>query len=86
MKMSDQDKLKIYENSIGTLKGMIKVQCSDGNWNYDSYMHGMANGMIFCLSLFTNERPEYLSAPEKWLKDEYFTDEVQSENNQNNQV
>lgn len=55
--------------AVKTLSEMKDVQCSDGNWNYDPYMHGMANGMIFALSLFDDKEPEYLEAPEQWLKD-----------------
>ena len=57
------------QNSLKTLREMLNVQCSNGNWNFDPYMHGMANGMIFALSLFDNKRPEYLEAPEVWLCD-----------------
>ena len=58
-----------YVDIVKILEEMTDVQCNDGNWNYDAYMHGMANGMIFALSLFQNKRPEYLEAPDKWLKD-----------------
>ena len=54
---------------VDRLQEMIDVQCSDGNWNYDPYMHGMANGMIFAKSMFADEAPEYLEAPKEWLKD-----------------
>jgi hypothetical protein len=57
------------EKSTDTLEDAVKTQCSDGNWNYDPYMHGMANGMIFALSLFKGDKPEYLEAPAKWGKD-----------------
>jgi hypothetical protein len=63
------NELAILRNSLKTLREMKDVQCSDGNWNYDPYMHGMANGMIFAISLFDGKRPEYLEAPEQWLKD-----------------
>lgn len=63
------DPLVIFQDSLKTLREMLGVQCSDGNWNYDPYMHGMANGMIFALSLFDNKPPEYLEAPELWLCD-----------------
>lgn len=49
------------------LDDMIKIQCSNGNWNYDPYMHGMANGMICARAILTDEEPEYLTAPKKWL-------------------
>ena len=61
--------LVILQNSVKTLREMKNVQCNDGNWNYDPYMHGMANGIIFALSLFDDKRPEYLEAPEEWLVD-----------------
>ncbi len=58
-----------YAEIVATLREMTAVQCNDGNWNYSAYMHGMANGMIFALSLFDDKRPEYLEAPEVWLED-----------------
>ena len=59
----------VVKEKIKKLEEMTEVQCSDGNWNYDPYMHGMANGMIFSLSVMKDENPKYLEAPEKWLKD-----------------
>lgn len=58
------------EECIKGLRDMTEVQCMDGNWNHDPYMHGMANGMIFALSIFEGGNPEYLDAPEVWLRDE----------------
>ncbi len=52
-----------------SLKEVINIQCSDGNWNFDPYMHGMANGMILAQSCITDEAPEFLEAPETWLID-----------------
>lgn len=72
--MPNKDNLSIFESSIRTLRDLVAVQCSDGNWDYDPYMHGMANGMILALSLFDNKPPEYLEAPAKWLCDEPDTD------------
>ncbi len=66
---SQVDRLVIFEKSIQTLRDMLAVQCSKGNWDYDPYMHGMANGMIFALSLFDDKSPEYLKAPDVWLCD-----------------
>ena len=62
------DSAKLFE-SVQTLRDMTQVQCNDGNWNFDPYMHGMANGMIFALSIFEEGCPEYLEAPETWIKD-----------------
>ena len=55
--------------SLQALREMTQVQCGDGNWNYDPYMQGMANGLIFALSIFDGSEPNYLEAPETWLKD-----------------
>lgn len=51
------------------LEDVIKIQCSNGNWNYDSYMHGLANGLLLAKSVIKNEEPIFLRAPNKWLKD-----------------
>ena len=63
------ERLVMLQNSLQTLRDLTQVQCNDGNWNYDQYMHGMANGMIFALSLFDAGEPKYLEAPKEWLKD-----------------
>ncbi len=57
------------EKKIETLKDMLKIQCTDGTWNHDHYMHGMTNGMIFALSILEDKDPKYLQAPKVWLKD-----------------
>lgn len=34
------------EQRIEDLKKIVDIQCSDGNWNCDEYMRGMANGLL----------------------------------------
>lgn len=69
----DCDRLqKILE----ALDDLVRIQCSDGNWNYDPYMHGMANGLLLAQSLFSKGGcPDYLEPPEVWGKDVPMTDE-----------
>ncbi len=55
------------EKAIADIRNVKSIQCSNGNWNYDPYMHGMANGLILALSFLEGVEPEYLDAPEKWL-------------------
>ena len=55
------------EDKIKDISDLVKLQCSNGNWNYDPYMHGMANGLILALATLTNEEPAYLEKPDKWL-------------------
>lgn len=45
---------------------IIKVQCGDGNWNYDAYMLGMANGMLLVQSIVYGGKYEPLDAPKEW--------------------
>ena len=47
-----------------------KIQCSKGNWDYDDYMFGFANGLILAEALMKNEEPEYLQRPEKFITKE----------------
>jgi len=54
------------KDKLEKLQEMVDVQCADGNWNFDPYMHGMANGMIFCMSLLKDKEPEFLEAPKVW--------------------
>jgi len=57
------------KTAIETLQEIIDIQCSDGNWDYDKYMHGLANGMILAMSCMTGEDPVFKEAPKVWVKD-----------------
>ena len=55
---------------IRAITDVRKIQTYPGNWDYDSYMHGMANGLILAESFFRScARPEFLNAPDMWGKD-----------------
>ena len=58
------------QKGIAALRNIVEIQTSDGNWNSSPYMQGMANGLIFALSLFERGRPQYLDPPDKWLSGE----------------
>jgi hypothetical protein len=60
-----------HKKNIADLKNITDIQCSNGNWNYDPYMHGMANGLILAQNVMEDfkEEPKYKEAPEKWLCD-----------------
>lgn len=55
-----QDLLDRYDD-------LLAIQCADGTWDQDPYMHGMANGMILLRSLVSGEKPTFLEAPKRWL-------------------
>lgn len=62
---------------IEELESMVAIQSQNGNWNYDSYMFGLANGLILAHYTMTHKPtsgpnrnvPPYLSRPKVWLKD-----------------
>lgn len=60
--------------NLHKLKELIQIQCDDGNWNYDPYMQGIANGMILAEAILEDKTPVYLDAPDVWLKDIENTD------------
>lgn len=61
------------DKNLHKLKELIETQCSEGNYDYDPYMHGMANGMICAESVITETEPQYMAAPEKWLAGKSYT-------------
>ena len=65
--MTKKEKLKAYEESVSVLQDLLDVQCTDGNWNHDAYMHGLANGLILAMSVFGDRTPQFLEAPSEWV-------------------
>ena len=52
---------------IRAITNVRKVHTCPGNWDYNSYMHGMANGLILAESFFRScAIPEFLDAPDMW--------------------
>ena len=52
-------RLKQYEKSMGIANEMLELQGRDGNYNYDSYMLGLYNGMEYTIALFEAREPIY---------------------------
>jgi hypothetical protein len=57
------------KTAMEKLQDCLDIQCSKGNWDYDPYMHGMANGMLLAKAIFEEREPTYLTAPKKWGRD-----------------
>ena len=57
------------EAAIDKLRDLLRTQGQPGNWNFDSYMHGMYNGMEFALSVLEEREPIYRDAPKEWMSD-----------------
>lgn len=73
---AERDELR---RRIKAVDDMVGIQTTDGNWNYDPYMHGMANGLLVAqAALHDSHDFAPLSAPAEWLinKDGRDTPEV----------
>ena len=64
--------------ALEKLKQITKIQCMNGNWNYDPYMHGMANGLILAQAIMEGKTPKYLHAPIQWLSEYQFVSDNNS--------
>lgn len=54
------------QDVLAEFDGLLDIQCSDGNWNYDPYLYGMANGMLLMRAIVSGEDPQYLEPPDEW--------------------
>lgn len=62
-------KIKPFTKRLEDLNDLVELQSSDGNWNYDPYMHGLTNGLILSQAIVENAEPRYKEAPPTWLRD-----------------
>ena len=60
-------KEKTIEQRFDELRNIKSIQCMSGNYDYDPYMHGMANGIILAEAILANIEPDFLVAPNQWL-------------------
>jgi len=63
------DEVDVMDKQIADLEKLVETACSHGNYDYDEYTYGMANGMILALAVMKDEEPQYLDRPERWLWD-----------------
>ena len=56
-------KLHTLESSLRILREITALQCTDGNWDANDYMRGMANGMILAVATMEDKEPEYKDKP-----------------------
>tara|TARA_R110000868_G_scaffold378700_1_gene644290 strand:- start:243 stop:467 length:225 start_codon:yes stop_codon:yes gene_type:complete len=53
-------------SKIFDLKNVLAIQGTDGNWDYDPYMHGFYNGVELCLSTLEEREVNFRDAPKQW--------------------
>ena len=69
--MAKKYKEVVAAKGLKDLKDVMDIQLSNGNWNYDEYMLGLANGLILARHLIRGLSGEckYKKQPKVWLKD-----------------
>lgn len=61
--------LAAYDRNLQVLEDILSIQLASGNWNYDNYMHGMANGLLLAQATLRESEYNPLSPPKRWLSD-----------------
>jgi hypothetical protein len=59
---------KEIEKAKTNLDALIKIQCYDGNWNYEPYMLGLLNGLLLARVTIFGGRFDPVDPPKKWKK------------------
>jgi len=53
-----------FTDRLADLTKIKEIQCSKGNYDFNEYMRGMANGLILAEATMRNQDPVYIDAPE----------------------
>ena len=56
-----------FNQLVKEAEKLVKMQGAEGNWNYDSYMHGLFNGMEMITAMVSNRDLALRDAPKEWL-------------------
>jgi len=60
---------EVLVGRLVSLYGVTDLQCRNGNWNYDPYMMGLANGLLLAIATLTDSEYKPLAKPDEWLRD-----------------
>ena len=60
-------------DNVEKLRDIVAIQTQNGNWDYDSYMFGMANALLLALAIVEDKDPKFLDAPDRWLANDIVT-------------
>jgi hypothetical protein len=55
----------IMEESLEKVRDLLKIQGQDGNWNHDTYMLGMYNGLELAVAIMDGREPVYRELPKE---------------------
>ena len=58
-----------FEELLRQVNEVKDIQGQNGNWNSNSYMLGLYNGIELIISIMERREPVPRSKPNKWLED-----------------
>ena len=64
----NQRKLTRVLDRKAKLEAAIEDMAQDGNWNYDPFMLGIYNGLVYARAILENKVPQYRDRPEGGFK------------------
>jgi len=62
--MSD---IKEFGRIVKKCQNMTDSMITDGSYDHNEYMRGMANGMKILMAVLTNKEPEFIEAPDNLI-------------------
>lgn len=64
--MTDFEDRMYVRKKIRDVKDLVDIAAAPGNYDFDPYMHGLANGLILVHAMLKGEEPVFLNPPERW--------------------
>lgn len=53
---------------VQAIKDLMRIQGSNGHWDYDPYNHGLYNGLAIALGILDGKQEKYLrNSPKEWI-------------------
>ena len=53
------------DSKLLSLKSCVKTQSTKGNYDFNEYMRGLANGLILAEAIMDDKKPKYFKTKEK---------------------
>lgn len=79
--------LEEWERLLINAKEMLEIQGYDGNYNYDSYMLGLYNGMEYIIALFETREPNFKNGKDiEFLNDKNKNQELKKQLEEKNKT
>ena len=58
--------MELTQKQLDDIKSCLKIQKTNGNWDHDTYMLGMYNGMELIACIVEDREPKFKKAPKRW--------------------